>query len=74
MGSTGEQLKANQQVGDKVRGDFSKCCEIFATFQNACNFEKSSPKHEPLEAMSTAVTIKMGDVLGSKKTVSHGLE
>ena len=34
-GSTEEQLKANQQVRDKVRGDFLKHSEIFGTYQKA---------------------------------------
>ncbi|CAH3186279.1 unnamed protein product [Porites lobata] len=67
-----EQLKANQ-VGDKVRGDFLKYSEIFATYQKACNSQEPPLKHDPLEAMTTAVT-KMADVLGSQKTASHGLE
>ena len=72
-GSTEEQLKANQQVGDKVRGDFLKYSEIFATYQKACNSQEPPLKHDALEAMTTAVT-KMADVLGSQKTASHGLE
>ena len=72
-GSTEKQLKANQQVVDKVRGNFLKCSEIFATYQTACNFEQSSLKHDTFEAKTTAVT-KMADVLGSQKTASHGLE
>ena len=63
-GSTEEQLKANQQVGDKVRGDFLKYSEIFATYQKACNSQE--PPHDALEAMTTAVT-KMVDVLGSQR-------
>ena len=72
-GSTEEQLKANQQVGDKVRSDFLKYSEIFATYQKACNSQEPALKHDALEAMTTAVT-KMADVLGSQKTASHGLE
>ena len=72
-GSTEEQLKANQQIGDKVRGDFLKYSEIFATYQKACTFQEPPLKHDALEAMSTAVT-KMADVLGSQKTASHGLK
>ena len=72
-GYTEEQLKANQQVGDKVRGDFLKYSEIFATYQKACNSQEPALKHDALEAMTTAVT-KMADVLGSQKTASHGLE
>jgi len=69
-GSTEEQLKAIQQVGDKVRGDFLKYSEIFATYQKACSSKEPPLKHE---AMTTAVT-KMEDILGSRKTASHGLE
>ena len=72
-GSTEEQLKANQQVEASVRVDFLKSSEIFVSCQKACNFEKSSLKHDALEAMTTAVT-KMADVLGSQKIASHGLE
>ena len=72
-GSTEEQLKANQQVGDKVRGDFLKYSEIFATYQKGCNSQEPPLKHDDLEAMTTAVT-KMADVLGSRETASHGLE
>ena len=72
-GSTEEQLKANQQVGDKVRSDFLKYSEIFATYQKACNSQEPALKHDALEAMTTAVT-KMADVLGSQKTASHVLE
>ena len=71
--STEEQLKANQQVEASVRVDCLKSSEIFASCQKACNFEKSSLKHDALEAMTTAVT-KMADVLGSQKIASHGLE
>ena len=58
-------------MGDKVRGDFLKYSEIFATYQKACNSQE--PPHDVLEAMTTAVT-KMVDVLGSQKTASDGLE
>ena len=51
-GSTEEQLKANQQVGDKVRGDFLKYSEIFATYKKACNSQEPPLKHDALEAMS----------------------
>ena len=44
-GSTEEQLKANQQVGDKVRIDFLKYSEIFATYQKACNSQEPPLKH-----------------------------
>ena len=71
--STEEQLKANQQVEASVRVDFLKSSEIFERKKKACNFEKSSLKHDALEAMTTAVT-KMADVLGSQKIASHGLE
>ena len=71
--STEEQLNANQQVEASVRVDFLKSSEIFVSCQKACNFEKSSLKHDALEAMTTAVT-KMADVLGSQKIASHGLE
>ena len=74
MGSTEELLKANQQVRDKVRGDFLKYSEIYATYQKACNtLQEPLLKHNALKAMTTAVT-KMADVLGSQKTASHGLE
>ena len=73
MGSTEEQFKANQQVGDKVRGDFLKYSEIFATYQKACNSQEAPLKHDALEAMTTAVT-KMADILGSQKTASHRLD
>ena len=73
MGSTEEQLKANQQVGDKVRGDFLKYSKVFATYQKACNSQEPPLKHDALQAMTTAVT-KMADVLGSQKTASLGLE
>ena len=72
-GSTEEQLKANQQVGDKVRGDVLKYSEIFATYQKACNSQEPPLKQDALEAMTTAVS-KMADVLGSQKTASHRLE
>ena len=72
-GSKEELLKANQQVRDKVRGDFLKYREIFATYQKACNFQEPLLKHDALKAMTTAVT-KIADVLGSQKTASHGLE
>ena len=58
-------------MGDKVRGDFLKYSEIFATYQKACNSQE--PPYDALEAMTTAVT-KMVDVLGSQKTASDGLE
>ena len=35
-GSTEELLKANQQIRDRVTGDFLKYREIFATYQKAC--------------------------------------
>ena len=47
--------------------------KIFATYETACNFGKSSLKHDTFEAKTTAAT-KMADVLGSQKTASHGLE
>ncbi|CAH3193123.1 unnamed protein product, partial [Porites evermanni] len=71
--STEEQLKANQQVGDKVRGDFLKYNGIFATYQKACNSQEPLLKHDALKVMTTAVT-KMADVLGSQTIASHGLE
>ena len=65
-GSTEELLKANQQVRDKVRGDFLKYSEIFATYPKACNsLQEPLLKHDALKAMTTAVT-KMADVLGSQ--------
>ena len=45
-GSTEEQLKANQQVGDKVRGDFLKCSDIFATIKR-----RATPKTRRLSTM-----------------------
>ena len=71
-GSTEEQLKANQQVGDKVRGDFLKYSEIFATYQKACNSQEPPLKHDALQAMTTAVT-KMADVLGSQRPLVSDL-
>ena len=38
--------------------------KIFATYETACNFGKSSLKHDTFEAKTTAAT-KMADVLGS---------
>ena len=73
MGSTEELLKANQQVRDKVRGDFLKYSVIFALYQKACISQEPLLKHDVLKAMTTAVA-KMADVLGSQKTASHGLE
>ena len=53
---------------------FQECTEKFTVYkQTACNFEKSSLKHDTFEVKTTAVT-KMADVLGSQKTASHGLE
>ena len=72
-GSKEELLKANQQVRDKVRGDFLKYRQIFATYQKACNSQERLLKHDALKAMTTAVT-KMAHVLGSQKTASHELE
>ena len=72
-GSKEDLLMANQQVRDKVRGDFLKYSDIFATYQKACNFQEPLLKHDALKAMTTAVT-KIADVLGSQKTASHGLE
>ena len=68
-GSKEELLKANQQVRDKVRGDFLKYREIFATYQKACNSQKLLDKHDALKhlrAMTTVVT-KVADVLGLQK-------
>ena len=62
-GSTEELIKANQQVREKVGGDFLKYSEIFATYQT-CNPQEPLLKHDALKAMTTAVT-KMADVLGS---------
>ena len=75
-GSKEELLKTNQQVRDKVRGDFLKYREIFGTYQKACNSQKLLDKHDALKhlkAMTTVVT-KVADVLGLPKTASHGLE
>ena len=61
---------------DKVKGDFLKYREIFATYQKACNSQKLLDKHDALKhlkAMTTVVT-KVADVLGLQKTASHGLE
>ena len=60
-GSTENQLKANQQVADKVRGDFLKYSEIFATYQKSCNSQEPLLKHDALKPMTTAAT-KMADV------------
>ena len=64
---------ANQQVRDKVKGDFLKYSDIFATYQKACNSQEPLLKHDALKAMTTAV-IKIADVLGSQKTAGHGLQ
>ena len=64
---------ANQQVRDKVKGDFLKYSDIFATYQKACNSQEPLLKHDALKAMTTAVT-KMADALGSEKTAIHRLE
>ena len=60
-GSTENQLKVNQQVGDKVRGDFLTYSEIFATYQKSCNSQEPLLKHDALKPMTTAAT-KMADV------------
>ena len=75
-GSKEELLKANQQVRDKVRGDFLKYREIFATYQKACNSQKLLDKHDALKHLKAITTIvtKVADVLGLQKTASHGLE
>ena len=72
-GSKEDLLMATQQVRDKVRGDFLKYSDIFATYQKACNFQEPLLKHDVLKAMTRAAT-KIADVLGLQKTASHGLE
>ena len=55
MGSTEELLKANQQVRDKVRGDFLKYSVIFALYEKAGVSLEPLLKHDALKAMTTAV-------------------
>jgi len=72
--SSGDEMSANKQIGDKVKSDYLKCTEKFAIYQKKCNADKKPfTDHEKFEAMTSAVT-KMADVLGSQKNVNHGLE
>ena len=72
--SSGDEMSANKQIGDKVKSDYLKCTEKFVAYQKKCNADKKPfSDHEKLEAMTTAVT-KMADVLGSQKNANHGLE
>ena len=72
--SSGDEMGANKQIGDKVKSDYLKCTEKFVVYQKKCNADKKLfSDHEKLEAMTTAVA-KMADVLGSQKNANHGLE
>ena len=72
--SSGDEMSANKQIGDKVKSDYLKCTEKFVVYQKKCNADKKPfSDHEKLEAMTTAVA-KMVDVLGSEKNANHGLE
>ena len=52
-GTTEELHKANQQVRDKVRGDFLKYSEIFATYQKGRISQEPLLKQDALKAMTT---------------------
>ena len=72
--SSGDEMSANKQIGDKAKSDYLKCTEKLAIYQKKCNADKKPfTDHEKLEAMTSAVT-KMADVLGSQKNVNHSLE
>ena len=43
------RTKIRQQVRDKIRGDFLKYSDIFATYQKACNFQEPLLKHDALK-------------------------
>ena len=72
--SSGDEMSANKQIGDKVKSDYLKCTEDFVIYQKKCNADKKPfSDYEKLEAMTTAVT-KMADVLGSQKNPNNGLQ
>jgi len=72
--SSGDEMSANKQIGDKAKSDYLKCTEKLAIYQKKCNADKKPfTDHEKLEAMTSAVT-KMADVLGSQKNANHSLE
>jgi len=67
--SSGDEMSANKQIGDKVKSDYLKCTEKFAIYRKKCNADKKPfTDHEKLEAMTSAVR-KMADVLGFQKNV-----
>ena len=66
-------MKANRELGEKVKIDFLHCSEKFATYQKAWNIKKSSVEHNGVDVMAEAVT-KMAEVLGSQKKTNQGLE